>query len=544
MDSFLEAIIASVSLTTIDDLNDDALGLVLWKASEYSPTLALTCRRWSRVVASKRASWKAASLQFLARRGHKSLLAWSRNNWPYLIDAPSLLTASASEKHWSLCSMIMSWKAGDNPVCLARGAAQAGDTGMLEVALDWMVVAPMREGLVIQPAPIMWIDEMLVVGARHGHEAVCRIARDRGAFSFGEMLDAAIQGGHENLCRLAWDWHGRHHGRHPNMYSESALLSEGVDYDSKHGGVRMCSLIKEWGATDYDSMLERAALEGSERLCRQARDWGANDFDLMLMAAATGGNEHLCHLAIDWGAREYVGMLTHAAMGGHLSLCHLARDLLRDKEARSNEEMGGICQDALEIAGETLHEAVCCQLLDWGASPDMLLSVAVECRNLRLCRLALERGADLAEVFDDVESTNEYLNEFERFVCIAPLGSCDELLFFGAGIEAEELFFGAEIEAEELVAVDDENRTGEGYELCDIALREGARHVDWLLCKGAYIGAWALCHLAVRHGARDFNGMLLGACAGEQPSLIELAREWGATTIPPSIDDLRHIRSE
>jgi hypothetical protein len=45
----IDELLAGISLASIDDLDEDALALVLWEAHECKP--ALVCRRWEAAVA-------------------------------------------------------------------------------------------------------------------------------------------------------------------------------------------------------------------------------------------------------------------------------------------------------------------------------------------------------------------------------------------------------------------------------------------------------------------------------------------------------------
>jgi hypothetical protein len=51
-------------------------------------------------------------------------------------------------------------------------------------------------------------------------------------------------------------------------------------------------------------MLRNATRGGHVHLCRLAREWGATDWDMMLEDAQQGGHEDLCRLAQEWGATQ------------------------------------------------------------------------------------------------------------------------------------------------------------------------------------------------------------------------------------------------
>ena len=70
----------------------------------------------------------------------------------------------------------------------------------------------------------------------------------------------------------------------------------------------MCHLAKEWGATDFDSMLERAAQGGHRELCYLAKKWGATNFRRMIVETAFAGHQELRRLARAWEATRDVGI--------------------------------------------------------------------------------------------------------------------------------------------------------------------------------------------------------------------------------------------
>jgi hypothetical protein len=216
-------------------------------------------------------------------------------------------------------------------------------------------------------------------------------------------------------------------------------------------------------------------------------------------------------------------MLIGAARGHHPSVCREAKEALFERGAVDTEEWEEILGTSL---GEAVtqdrgapadQEEVCRLLVEWGAGAAALFATALGYDNARLAWLSLELCANDGTLYEELRAMA--YSDFARFILEHPKGSYDELLFFG---EAWGL----------------DHNWGKGHSLCKSALAGGARCVEWLLCEGAYTNDKKLCRLAVRYGARDFNGMLMAACAGEHGHLVELAQKWGATAMPRHITDL------
>jgi hypothetical protein len=504
----IDWLLDGTSLTSIDELNDDALGLVLREVREYKPVLALVCRRWAAAAARAKIP-KTAVLRAsgLAARGHAALLQWLRALWPfYRIVHPKMVSKAAAGGHLSLCfSLMAEWDVpeSDKVLCLVKGAAIRGDVQALSELLDWMRAC--GRGITVY--------DLCQWGARGGHAKVCQFARSLGSTEFalpwniGTMLRKGASRGHEAFCRQIAAWSASTKPHSPAVW----MLHAAVEYDAARGGTRMCDLARELGASDMNEMLDGAAIAGSELLCLKAREWGA------------------CNIE---------GMLFGAADGHHIALCRKARELLELAKGPvgggewGDGEWEGLVEEALELAAVTTggrfadQEAVCQLLVEWGVSPISLFGRAITDNNARLAWFALELdpSEDRVDYNEWVSAEEEGCGEcpLGRFVLGNPEKSYDELLYFGMSFGTLETC----------------------YDLCKAALAGGARHVDWLLCASAYYDAESLCELAVRHGARDFNGMLMAACVNEHSGMIALAQKWGATASPRPAADLIQVRSD
>ena len=271
-------------------------------------------------------------------------------------------------------------------------------------------------------------------------------------------------------------------------------------------------------------------------MCELARELGGTDMNEMLYEAAAVGSQRLCHKALEWGAINKGNMLFGALRGCHPALCLEALDLLKSESAKHTGEANwwkDILEDALSVAvhegvgSPADQETVCRQLVEWGADTCNLFAWAAENGNARLAWLALElkpnRRREYIDWIDE-EGLEGGAVLLAWFILDNPKNSYDELLFYGT----------------ELIS----RHRGGGYELCNAALRGGALHVDWLLCWAAFSNREDLCLRALRHGARDFNGMLMAACAGDHGYLVELAQKWGATAPPPWERNLSRVRSQ
>jgi hypothetical protein len=507
----LEGLVAGISLTAIGDLNDDTLGLVLQEAREYKPALALVCQRWASAVARAKIPKDAVlCASKLAARGHGELLHWLRVVWPYYdVKLRKLLSKAAVGGHSKLCSALMAeWDVPEPAKIryLVKGAAIRGDMQQFRAALDWLHASSgdrkHRKSRV--HAVFRW-------AARGGRADICEqivsslfpagLLNVLDAGIYASMLKSAATYGHEEICLLALEWGA-------GNLTTRCMLKAAVEYDAEHGGTRMCEIAREGEGV-------------SERV------------DLMLEYAANVGCSRLCQKMFEWGSTELGMMLSGAARGHHPDLCREAKALL-DSKVDSREvdpaDVDEFLSDSLILAVtrnremSADQEAVCRLLVEWGVPVETLFDEAIGAANARLAWLAVELCAGdetSLESFREIASDDDY--DFGKFILEHPGGSYDDLLFY---------------------EVKRRNRTRDGYELCEQALVNGARCVDWLLCKGAHIGDEELCRLAVRYGARDFNGMLMAACAGFCPFLAELARKWGAAAAQRPVTDLRRVRSE
>jgi hypothetical protein len=349
----------------------------------------------------------------------------------------------------------------------------------------------------------IWTD-VLVMGARGGHEKMCWLVRDENvAINPYAMACDALANGHAAIFDLALSWA-------KVRFTLNEMLTEAaVKYDASHGGMRMCELVCSKSDLNATALIRPAAAAGSERLCWKAIEWGASGgFDLMLM-------------------------LTGAARGGHEALCRVAYANLKrtfndpeDDEWWSELRANLICAIA-ECPNRERHEALGRMAFEWGVDGETMFNVGSSYTNATLMWLAVVLDPEVATWHADTD--------LEQFVLSAPPWSYDELLYFSA----EWIVGDADNDNE-----GDEKDGEAGLSLCMEALARDTRRVDWLLCYGAFHGFGMLCRLAVRRGARDFDGMLMAACAGESPFLAELARKWGAKATPRPATDLRHVRSE
>jgi hypothetical protein len=491
----IDWLLADISLTSVNDLNDDTLGLVLWEAREYKPALALVCRRWAAAVAKARMSQAEVLIVLkVARRGHLSLLEWIPTVWPYLfVDWEAAYIAGVSEGHWRVGSAALS--RGLNccgPDALASGAVKTGDAAMVELVISW------ARSLYYSGVA----NTVLRVGAECGNLAMCRLARKQGADDYLGMLVAAVRKGHDELCMRALDWMREALGAW--VLSAPRVASAAVSHDIRHGGARMCTLLNSRGISRPSDLMFSAAAAGSERLCLLAREWGAKKYAGMLYEAAKAGNERLCSLALQWGAPSHDDMFLGAIEEGHAALAEQA-----EKGLLPGTWSGEDCEFLLRENIIT-SPAIAKLLLRRGASPRVLLSVAVY-RSVDLCKLALAHGANPREL-----AVPSWAGRF-----LSALDSPEDLLELGLEL------LGPEPDYMDIEFFDED-----AYAICHQALPLGKQFANWLLCRSASAGSVPLCRIALDHGARDFNGMLMSAYVGREDYMFDLARQWGATATP------------
>jgi len=84
----------------------------------------------------------------------------------------------------------------------------------------------------------------------------------------------------------------------PNVKEAEELLIK----SSKEGNMEDCYVAKQYGATNFNDMIENAAEGGHKEICELAREWGATRYNSMLEQAGKGGHKEIGELAREWGA--------------------------------------------------------------------------------------------------------------------------------------------------------------------------------------------------------------------------------------------------
>ncbi|MDR3544015.1 MAG: hypothetical protein P4L69_24130 [Desulfosporosinus sp.] len=132
----------------------------------------------------------------LAKLAHRTMLKRTGDHTPsdqHLLDEFMCDAASAGVKH--LCCLAHDWGAGyyGEKWMLTR-AALNGHADIVRLAWRWGVNDTRNT------------HNIMVFGARGGHEHICRMAKDMGDQDFDAMLVYAVESGNTALCELARSW--------------------------------------------------------------------------------------------------------------------------------------------------------------------------------------------------------------------------------------------------------------------------------------------------------------------------------------------------
>jgi hypothetical protein len=361
--------------------SSDVLFLILARLPEYRPATARVCRAWHRVATDPLVTSRSPPLKpsQLAERGHVDLLMDAMLHKPPTVDTcNAILLGATAGGHRQLCELAFTWGATDADGMLraattnrrltfcqlarAHGATAVND-------MLWEAATVGDEDL----CRLAWVwgathvNNMMAATGISGSERIARLAREWGASDVTVLVLNAAPRGHERLVHVAvseWNlpldsnellWQCAMSGR--ESLCELAR-SRGADAfnimmacAACYGHLNICTLAKEWGATDFDGMLEHGArgacggarggavyVEAATRVCTQARAWGATAFDRMLRRAASVGSDDMCRLAREWGATDFAGMLDSAqrsdvpATDGLARVVALANEWLGESE--------------------------------------------------------------------------------------------------------------------------------------------------------------------------------------------------------------------
>lgn len=136
------------------------------------------------------------------------------------------------------------------------------------------------------------------------------------------ILGLAVDGKYENIflkltCKK---WNQKiDNTRHISM-NDRLFNSAFYGYEAR------CYLVIKWGAYDFKTAFQRAALGGHENICRLGKELWLTNFNDMLKYATIGDHENICRLAKKWGATNFETMLADAAEQNNEKLCRLAKE--------------------------------------------------------------------------------------------------------------------------------------------------------------------------------------------------------------------------
>ena len=96
----------------------------------------------------------------------------------------------------------------------------------------------------------------------------------------------------------------RYTGIKPNSTVSTDELNIALAHFAAVGRSEIMKTVKEWGATDYERALQRAAKKDHPDCMDLAKEWGATDYEQALLCAAKEGHIECMEIAKEWGARK------------------------------------------------------------------------------------------------------------------------------------------------------------------------------------------------------------------------------------------------
>jgi len=283
------------------------------------------------------------------------------------------------------------------------------------------------------------------------------------------------------------------------------------------GSVELWAEATKRGASiTLDRMLAESAFAGHIVMCVHAIDLGATDYNTMLYRAAEGAREDICELALSKGA-DPEQALSGAAHGRRAAMCRFARE----RGAHNWERM-------LSDSAAAGWRVGCMLAIMWGAKNVLgMFRIAVKCGYVHLCDIAHTSGLDANTMLNYAAQNNNVpfceaakgfgADRFENMLRVgASMGHAD-ICRLAHAWGARDLDYALRLAGE----------TGR-TDIIELIRKLGVTDSESMLAAAAANGHIDVCRLARRYGATKYNQMLLEAARHGHAGICELAREWGA----------------
>jgi len=224
---------------------------------------------------------------------------------------------------------------------MLHSAACGNQRELCILARDWMLAS----------GRIPDVDRMLLVATRYNYRDLCILAREWGAARSHDMMRIIVEDDIRDLVHLAREWMGDDLRtfeltnllyiafQNNNIWMCKLLRKWGAGWDDialyhaiGSNDLCICKLVREWAQADGrpldpNTVLMKATIQNRFRVCELAREWGATNYNEMLELATRHSLPSLCKLAVQWGATNINSALCIAAGHHNLSLCKYLCDL-------------------------------------------------------------------------------------------------------------------------------------------------------------------------------------------------------------------------
>ena len=165
--------------------------------------------------------------------------------------------------------------------------------------------------------------ELLYWAANGGHIECLKMLKSWHLKCFIELITNTVQVGNIKLCKkLVINFNGV---SWINLISPESL-NKSLNLVAYRGYIECIKLLRDWGATDFNSALAWAACRSNIDCMKLLKEWGATDFDWALNGAANKGQINCMKLLKKWGATNFNNAFSRAAEGGHLGCMKLLKD--------------------------------------------------------------------------------------------------------------------------------------------------------------------------------------------------------------------------
>ena len=442
---------------------------------------------------------------------------------------------------------------------MASYAAKNNHTHLFHLAARWYQYG--EKGMLLEAAAAAGNIPFI-----HRTRRTLRNCNDRHAMNY--ILSSAAENGHENILRMIHDWdideidyraavRGAARGGHIHLivlvlgwgvpyYVEEIknLLAEGAT----HGHEAICRFAKSQGATNWSSMLRRAANVGNEYLCRLAKRWAEeagepftpHDYDQMYWGLPSDSDnknncDRMIDMALEWGANDYGKLLIRgiaagderifrlalAKNGGVIPHCFNYNPMIKAIEMENTHFCTILKDHGYCDWGPAINEAVC-------RKNDTLYQLirgwANDCHDVKpMLKYALDHGQ--TNLFQETMEIEEgSIVDWNEYMLLVTDGDGYRLAKDHGATNSNELLLKAILNNNEPL----------GKIICESnpppAGLFSAHEWDAILVYEASTGRYKkwVYEYAKQYGATNFKGMLRAATTAKNYECSRLAIKWGA----------------